>query len=1470
MNDNIAAGSFAQSLARALELCDTHGVEIALSTAIDSLCSSEAGTSKSIIDCIAAACSDSTRHMLDDAIVDTCWSLDTLYCTAGSESKRKALHTFIKDCLTRAIVSEHLLRVRMELSTAESLQLLPSAEKIIRKTSLYTTKINLQQNKFNLLREESEGFSKVAVEILEGAALCTANVSTLSDNIKSAIASFNLDPNRVLDLMLDALESNLQTPSGNDDAVAALMQLISRFKTPHLAQLIGFKLVSSSKSGTAEVPMSLMRAAARLVSYGHVTLDALWPHMAPSEAAVASAWKEHCDSCVAAATQFVVRSFNNTESENKMKEILKALSYPRLPRSAQLSAANQKVMLCAALIELGSIEEARAVTSTIGGIDIGSCESVAVALYESMLPVAKQLHELIVPLSNGSTSSAMDSDSDASVPQRISLTLKSFIFPRLRLYGVHIGNDPLLFCLVCRLFAAAAVALDFSDLDTKECVCILVASTALQSTQPFAALPLWQLLEQIPVSVRWDLYAHVKFSMYYSVPALVVARAFIGAKAQRELKTSTVDNKWQIGRLLLAMTSSQPLIVFDTIINDVMRKGNGALVSKIIRASPAYALDCLLYTIMEELGMPEDIRSRIAEDKVNVAAWFQNISEFIGQVTRLFSVDLLPVLMWILVNLNDEKPLEVIILRHVITQCSGLEYSLDGMKRELCEARCCLPKLRSRIHDPIEESTSDELKEKKNASRRLTKALQQNDLSASIAIALAHAVSVIELTAGYGSTDVYHLVWAHDTIMQVLIVYMDFIRKNLLQQYAASLPLLSDLVNVYNIELSLAMFISAPCYHLENNAAGYHTYSIAQQIPLIIPSQTREAFDTITPDFYAAFWSLNISDIYVNKKLYAAEIAKITDKLSANQSGHSISELRSLRPKLQDSRKDLESELIAATSLVAHHKEKLQSMSRTLAIADIQSNRVAVGFVEACLFPRMFLSIEDSVFCSRFLILLSELKFERVSLIQITDKVIQKVGTVAMSCTPIERICLSRFISEMLQYFKGVSSVKDFASVADTPAFERIVRGKEGAIVPQAITQTKFVAFLYGLHKTLLSEIKECLMADEAYHSQSGLMLLSHLIKMEAFPAYRQHATDLSAAIERKVAALDETHDGVRLVARSLLSPLSALSSLPDASVHDSSFASVAASAPATAAEIKRKNAPIASIVTDGAAVPLSKPPPPSTPHPSEIKKAAGAAPPTEKASGSADQSKLSGPPSSSSSSAAASAKDKSPPRFDPKFEKSAAKASFDVNSVATANKGDDERSLKEQKDLVMRSKQANSKAGDSQAQSSAVEIGSKRGHDESSKIEKPSPALRPDASGKAVPAAPSSTASTVKPSSRDEPRRDSTRDAGQRVGVDTGAREGGSRDGGVSARDSVGRDLRIHTTGGPSAGDTRDRSVVVDRYFLNVSTLFTRTFESLRLPSVSHACAAAALPVRNCLHRTCLLVTEQWPRRAEVTQALA
>lgn len=81
------------------------------------------------------------------------------------------------------------------------------------------------QQKYNLLREESEGYSKLITELAElppvpssaappsgmpaGLSTATRARATADEvvaNVRSLIGYFELDPNRVLDLVLEALE----------------------------------------------------------------------------------------------------------------------------------------------------------------------------------------------------------------------------------------------------------------------------------------------------------------------------------------------------------------------------------------------------------------------------------------------------------------------------------------------------------------------------------------------------------------------------------------------------------------------------------------------------------------------------------------------------------------------------------------------------------------------------------------------------------------------------------------------------------------------------------------------------------------------------------------------------------------------------------------------------------------------------------------------------------------------------------------------------------------------------------------------------------------------------------------------------------------------------------------------------------------------------------------------------------------
>ena len=86
--------------------------------------------------------------------------------------------------------------------------------------------ISYKQNKFNLLREQSEGYSKLTAELtsslgpshspttgrpVESYALIEDRARSVWERVISLIGYFDLDPNRALDIILDVLSVHLAT-----------------------------------------------------------------------------------------------------------------------------------------------------------------------------------------------------------------------------------------------------------------------------------------------------------------------------------------------------------------------------------------------------------------------------------------------------------------------------------------------------------------------------------------------------------------------------------------------------------------------------------------------------------------------------------------------------------------------------------------------------------------------------------------------------------------------------------------------------------------------------------------------------------------------------------------------------------------------------------------------------------------------------------------------------------------------------------------------------------------------------------------------------------------------------------------------------------------------------------------------------------------------------------------------------------
>ncbi|KAG9400282.1 THO complex subunit 2 [Aphanomyces cochlioides] len=111
----------------------------------------------------------------------------------------------VRDDGTKKLVSLSTLKCVLALETLHEAGISSEPiEAIKKKVVRLNTRSLYTQNKFNLLKEESEGFSKVMC--LVHSEITWENLQASKQNLLALIGLFDLDPNRVLDLVLDAYE----------------------------------------------------------------------------------------------------------------------------------------------------------------------------------------------------------------------------------------------------------------------------------------------------------------------------------------------------------------------------------------------------------------------------------------------------------------------------------------------------------------------------------------------------------------------------------------------------------------------------------------------------------------------------------------------------------------------------------------------------------------------------------------------------------------------------------------------------------------------------------------------------------------------------------------------------------------------------------------------------------------------------------------------------------------------------------------------------------------------------------------------------------------------------------------------------------------------------------------------------------------------------------------------------------------
>lgn len=139
-------------------------------------------------------------------------------------------------------INPALMMERLSEDTLENLSLIPSKHQFQTRYVRTKTRLFFKQQKFNLLREETEGYAKLLTELSQPTNQTSSKIHMVWMNqIQSLIGYFDLDPNRVLDLILDIAEFRL---SLNDHRLTLeFVQLIKLYNPDRmdLTHILGHK-----------------------------------------------------------------------------------------------------------------------------------------------------------------------------------------------------------------------------------------------------------------------------------------------------------------------------------------------------------------------------------------------------------------------------------------------------------------------------------------------------------------------------------------------------------------------------------------------------------------------------------------------------------------------------------------------------------------------------------------------------------------------------------------------------------------------------------------------------------------------------------------------------------------------------------------------------------------------------------------------------------------------------------------------------------------------------------------------------------------------------------------------------------------------------------------------------------------------------------------------------------------------------
>ncbi|XP_017152639.1 THO complex subunit 2 isoform X1 [Drosophila miranda] len=976
-------------------------------------------------------------------IVDVVNILDseTSLMTEGLQEERHGFVQLVKDM--DKVVPESLLKERLEIDTLQEVGIVKN-KGFYSKFIKVKTKLYYKQRRFNLFREESEGFAKLITELNQDFEESTTPESIM-DIIKSLIGCFNLDPNRVLDIIIESFETR-------PDRWQLFIPLLRSYMPTGaiICEVLGYKFCHFKDSRT---PRSLYHVCALLLKHEVIELNDVYVWLTPNDGSIKANWVQELSDA-----REMVRKLNLISTNKKEDDKEPPPPPPTVKRfDEEKYNLNQKFGLCEALLKVGDWENAHRIIQKLPEQSVVIQEPIARAIVELIhLSVEHIYYKKCFKAPAGRKQSRNRLYDDAKLVAKMQarefVDLRKYTWPMANVLGPAMHCDTVLMYKLIRIMSKLIVEMGVDSMngpppnseaekhyyDIMTCMdsCILPSLLYLDNNCSMSE-EIWAVLKYFPYHFRYSLYARWKNDSYQLHPNLIRRSGLAMRDIKGLMKRVSKENVKQLGRLVGKYCHCAPGLMFDYILLQIQMYDNLiAPVCDMLKFLTSLSFDCLGYCIIESLTLTG--RGRFKDDGTSLSLWLQSLASFCGTIYKKYSIELSGLLQYVANQLKSQKSLDLLILREIVHKMAGVE-SCEEMTNEQLQALCGGEQLRG------EAGYFSQVRNTKKSSNRLKEALANNDLAVAICLLMAqqkHCVIYRETAAHSHLKLVGNL---YDQCQDTLVQFGTFLGSTYsVDEYVERLPSIITMLREYHINTDVAFFLARPMFtHQINqkydqlrksdpNAKKLTTtqrmqkYLDATQLIMnpivesVRPLHSAKVWEDISPQFLVTFWSLSMYDLHVPNDSYQREIGKL--KQLAHQAAEGKDSNQSKNKKEQERYIALMEKLNDERKKQHEHVDKIQQRLQEqrdswflLRSAKSAKNDTITQFLQLCLFPRCTFTALDALYCAKFVHTIHNLKTANFSTLLCYDRIFCDITYSVTSCTEGEATRYGRFLCAMLE-----------------------------------------------------------------------------------------------------------------------------------------------------------------------------------------------------------------------------------------------------------------------------------------------------------------------------------------------------------------------------------------------------------------------------------------------------------------------